>query len=156
MTSEFDTLADDLFGVIDAMYPGSAVYLGLHEYDGRVPDWSEAAVASALKRMASIAERIDSLSDLTVDQDLDRRQLRAAVEVGSYSLVRRFVAAGLGPAPVPAIAFAADEHEHDGIVVRRLAGAGSFAWDVAVRDGAPMPSSAAETRDRLLAAAKGD
>ena len=51
---------------------------------------------------------------------------------------------------------ARDEERHDGIAVRRLAGVGAFAWDVAVREGAPLPSSAAETREMLLVAASGD
>jgi len=75
--------------------------------------------------------------------------LRVAVEVGSYSLVRRFVAAGLGPAPVPAIAFAGEEEQGDGVSVRRLAGVGPVAWDVAVREGAPLPASAERLIDLL-------
>jgi DNA-binding transcriptional LysR family regulator len=75
--------------------------------------------------------------------------LRVAVEVGSYSLVRRFVAAGLGPAPVPAVAFAGEEERDDGVTVRRLAGVGPVAWDVAVREGAPLPGSARRLLDLL-------
>lgn len=77
--------------------------------------------------------------------------LRAAVEVGSYSLVRRFVAAGLGPAPVPAIAFEGEADRDDGVSVRRLAGVESPAWDVAVRAHAPL-SASAERLIRLLIA----
>jgi DNA-binding transcriptional LysR family regulator len=58
------------------------------------------------------------------------------VEVGNLSLVRRFVSAGLGVAPVPSIAFGdADRMPR----VRRLAlrGAGELLYESAVRAGAP-------------------
>lgn len=76
--------------------------------------------------------------------------LSAAVEVGSYSLVRRFVAAGLGPAPVPAVAFAG-EGERGGLVeVRKMPGLSASAWDVVVRDGAPLTSGAARLIELLI------
>lgn len=73
-------------------------------------------------------------------------ELAAAVEVGSYSLVRRFVAAGLGPAPVPALAFAGEPLRRDGVEARPLAGFGPLAWDAVLREGAPLP----EATQRLL------
>jgi DNA-binding transcriptional LysR family regulator len=80
--------------------------------------------------------------------------LRVAVEVGSYSLVRRFVGAGLGPAPVPAAAFAGEEPRGDAVERRPLEGAGAYAWDAAVREGVPLASSAARLLDLLQAEAR--
>ena len=62
-----------------------------------------------------------------------------AVEVGNLSLVRRFVAAGLGVAPVPSVAFSA--HEAPGIVRRRLAGVPPLRYVQARRAGVPIPSA---------------
>jgi LysR family hydrogen peroxide-inducible transcriptional activator len=62
---------------------------------------------------------------------------RPAVEVGNLSLVRRFVATGLGVAPVPAVAFS--RREAPGLVQRRLAGVRPLRYERAVRAGVPLP-----------------
>ncbi len=80
----FDELVDEVFAHTAALYPGSAVYLGLHEYDARVPDWSAAAVEASLDRMTELMAQIDGLEQLTEDQRLDRRQLGASVRHMRY------------------------------------------------------------------------
>jgi len=65
-------------------------------------------------------------------------RFNAAVEVGNLSLVRRFVAAGLGAAPVPAIAF--PPGTIPGVERRPLVGVPPLAYDRAVRAGAPLPA----------------
>jgi DNA-binding transcriptional LysR family regulator len=69
---------------------------------------------------------------------------RPAVEVGNLSLVRRFVAAGLGVAPVPAIAFG--EARSGGTERRRVGGVRAVQYARAIRAGAPL---SAPTRDLL-------
>ncbi len=69
---------------------------------------------------------------------------RPAVEVGNLSLVRRFVAAGLGVAPVPAVAFG--RRNQPGVERRRLTGIEPVRYDHAVRAGVPLP----EATRRLL------
>jgi LysR family hydrogen peroxide-inducible transcriptional activator len=66
---------------------------------------------------------------------------RPAVEVGNLSLVRRFVAAGLGVAPVPAIAFARARGDR-GLVRRRLRGVPPVSYGLARRAGVPLTQSA--------------
>lgn len=66
---------------------------------------------------------------------------RPAVEVGSLSLVRRFVAAGLGVAPVPAIAFDGDDRA-SGVRAVGLAGFPAIAYRAFRRAGAPLPDAA--------------
>ena len=66
---------------------------------------------------------------------------RPAVEVGNLSLVRRFVAAGLGVAPVPSIAFARDQ----GTVApprHRLSGVPPVPYGMARRAGVPLTPAA--------------
>ncbi len=74
---------------------------------------------------------------------------RPAVEVGNLSLVRRFVAAGLGVAPVPAVAFEGDERE--GIGRCRLDGVGPLRYAAASRSGIALPAPSRELV-RILAA----
>ena len=64
-------------------------------------------------------------------------RFRPAVEVGNLSLVRRFVASGLGVAPVPAVAFSAREAP-PGCDRYRLSGLQPVTYLRAVRAGAPL------------------
>jgi DNA-binding transcriptional LysR family regulator len=75
-----------------------------------------------------------------VEAVLAREGIRpqAAVEVGNLSLVRRFVAAGLGVAPVPAVAFAGEAGRAPRVDVRRLRGFSPVAYVRLVRAGAPL------------------
>jgi DNA-binding transcriptional LysR family regulator len=68
-----------------------------------------------------------------------------AVEVGNLSLVRRFVAAGLGVAPVPSIAFSGRE-ALTGVNCRRLGGVPPVHYHRAVRRGVPLSAAT----ERLL------
>jgi LysR family hydrogen peroxide-inducible transcriptional activator len=62
-----------------------------------------------------------------------------AVEVGNLSLVRRFVAAGLGLGPVPAVAFGPETGRVPRVERRRLAGFPPVRYVRLVRAGAPLP-----------------
>ena len=66
---------------------------------------------------------------------------RPAVEVGNLSLVRRFVAAGLGVAPVPSIAFARDLGVR-GLMRRPLRGVPPVSCGLARRSGVPLTQAA--------------
>lgn len=70
-----------------------------------------------------------------------RVPFRPAVEVGNLSLVRRFVAAGLGVAPVPSVAFAGSA----GMPAtgrRPVAGIPAITYVVARREGVPLGAEA--------------
>ena len=73
-----------------------------------------------------------------------------AVEVGNLSLVRRFVAAGLGVGPVPAIAFARLPAD-GGSTRRRLRGVPPVVYVLARRAGVPLSPAA----ERLVALLRG-
>ncbi len=77
-----------------------------------------------------------------------RLRFRPAVEVGNLSLVRRFVAAGLGVAPVPAVAFSAREAP-PGCDRRRLNGLQPVTYLRAVRAGAPLSEPTRDLLDEL-------
>jgi len=73
---------------------------------------------------------------------------RPAVEVGNLSLVRRFVAAGLGVAPVPSIAFARDGGPLQ-TSQRRLRGVPQVPYALARRAGVPLTAAASRFVDLL-------
>jgi len=76
---------------------------------------------------------------------------RPAVEVGNLSLVRRFVAAGLGVAPVPAIAFASRGADR-GTKRRGLRAVPPVQYVLARRAGVPLTQAAASLVELLRAA----
>ncbi len=73
--------------------------------------------------------------------------LRAAVEVGNLSLVRRFAITGLGVAPVPAVAFSRRPRPARYRLLDSDLPDVSYAF--AVRSGAPLPAPAQRLLDRL-------
>jgi len=75
---------------------------------------------------------------------------KPAVELGNLSLVQRFVAAGLGFAPVPRVAFT-ERASLRGVRSLDLGGVGPLSYQRAIREGVPLPAAA----EKLLAALRG-
>jgi uncharacterized protein (DUF885 family) len=75
----FDELVEEAFAALWGFYPGWAVYLGKHEYDGAVPDWSAAADTERLDALADTADRLAALAGLDGEQEIDRELLLAAI-----------------------------------------------------------------------------
>lgn len=73
---------------------------------------------------------------------------RPTIEVGNLSLVRRFVAAGLGVAAVPSVAFRGEEGGA-GVERRRLSGVPAVTYHRAARAGVPLPPIVAELIELL-------
>ena len=85
---EFDAVERAVVDHLFVLQPGNAVGLGLHEYDGRVPDLSAAGTEEwargadqLLARLATIRE-----SDLSADRRVDRLLLRLLLEASLFSL----------------------------------------------------------------------
>ena len=57
----FNHLADDYLAGYLAWRPGSGVYLGLHQYDGLVTDYSKASIDAELARLKSFDQRMAGL-----------------------------------------------------------------------------------------------
>jgi uncharacterized protein (DUF885 family) len=73
------SLVEGAFVSLWALQPAWAVYLGKHDYDGIVPDWSEAAVADHLDRLETIGAGLAAGNDLTPDETIDRDLLVAQI-----------------------------------------------------------------------------
>lgn len=76
----FDSLVEQAFAELWSLYPGWAVYLGRHEYDGVVPDWSRESDAAAVASLERVAAELRDLAPLEIDQEIDRELLSAAIE----------------------------------------------------------------------------
>jgi len=76
----FDQLVETAFAALWALDPVAAVYLGKHEYDGKVPDWSADTVADHLADLDQVSTELVALDDLHEDHDIDRELLVAQIE----------------------------------------------------------------------------
>ena len=110
---------------------------------GRAPRGRAALPIDALRHRRLVALQEGSAFRRHVASAFDTAGVpfQPAVEVGNLSLVRRFVAAGAGAAPVPAIAFEGKRSEI-GVERRRLAGIPSVRYVMAVRAGGRLPAGA--------------
>jgi uncharacterized protein (DUF885 family) len=84
MTSAFDDLVEEAYAHLWALSPGWAVYLGMHDHDGIVPDWSEVAVGARLGALAETRASLDALDGLPSDQLIDRRVLISDIDKAMF------------------------------------------------------------------------
>ncbi len=81
--ASWERFADEFIESYFDVLPSSGVWAGRHEYDGRLPDVSAAGIArrvSMLRDFAARAEREFPAASLTPGEDLQRRQLIAALD----------------------------------------------------------------------------
>jgi len=81
-------LADEFLTALFETYPTLAASLGLHEYDGRVPDFTDAARASRISALTAFAARLADVSPDALDADdaHDHTLLRLAVDEELFDL----------------------------------------------------------------------
>jgi LysR family hydrogen peroxide-inducible transcriptional activator len=120
---------------------------------GRRTRGRQAVSPSFLEKEALVALQPDSAFRRHVEAALAARRIpmRPSVEVGNLSLVRRFVSAGFGVAPVPAVAFDPDAPGPE-VERRRLSGIPPVRYHWTVRSGVPLPEAA----NRLLEVLTGE
>ncbi len=81
-------LADEYLPALYETYPPHAASLGLHEYDGRVQTYTDAARADRLSALSAFAARLAAIDARTLDADdgHDSTLLRLAVEEEIFDL----------------------------------------------------------------------
>lgn len=81
--ASWERFADEFIEAYFDVLPTSGVWAGRHEYDGRLPDVSAAGIARRVAMLRDFAARAEgefSADSLTPVQDLQRRQLIAALD----------------------------------------------------------------------------
>ncbi|MDX1388184.1 MAG: LysR substrate-binding domain-containing protein, partial [Acidobacteriota bacterium] len=114
---------------VDLLLPRGRPLRGRHSVSARVLDDEPVVTLQPGSRFREHLE--SSLTRLRVAFD-------PAVEVGNLSLVRRFVSAGLGVGPVPAVAFPPGEPGPN-VERRRLRDVPAVGYYRVVRRGVPLP-----------------
>ena len=79
--AEFRRVADDYLAGYLAWRPASGMTLGLHEYDGRITDFSRASLDAELRRLKEFDQKLAKLSPkkLTREAAFDYRVLQASI-----------------------------------------------------------------------------
>jgi hypothetical protein len=80
----FDQIVDRISATLWNLKPSSAVYLGKHEYDGVVPDVGDDAIDGQTGRLGVLRDRLFSVEGLDEEQQFDRLQLGAAVDLALF------------------------------------------------------------------------
>jgi uncharacterized protein (DUF885 family) len=79
--AQFDKIARDFIGGYLAARPLVGVALGLHEYDGKIGDYSRLAIDAEIERLHRFQTQLSKLDPQALSQraDIDRRILLAAI-----------------------------------------------------------------------------
>ena len=79
--ADFDKLALDFMGGYLAARPLTGVALGLHQYDGKIGDYSRLAIDAEIERLRRFQGQLQKLdaSKLSKRADIDRRILLSAI-----------------------------------------------------------------------------
>ena len=108
MTPEaWDTLVSDYLESTFSARPDIAVFAGRHEYDGRLPDWSEAGLAEERARLARWRTRLERIDTTKLDsaRRFEREHVLSQIDGDVFWLERAewprrspaFYAGGLDP-----------------------------------------------------------
>jgi uncharacterized protein (DUF885 family) len=87
-TDSYRALARDCLNAFYAAHPTVAADLGLHEYDGRVPDLSAEALRHRAAELRALAARLDAIvaADLSPADAVDHRILRQSADSELFDL----------------------------------------------------------------------
>ena len=88
LSSGFDALVSRILAERWRTYPSQAAAMGLHQYDGTVPEVSEQAIASRVRHLRESLALVQSAPEAALDgpQRFDRRLLLAGLEEEVFSL----------------------------------------------------------------------
>lgn len=83
----FQKLADEYIQGYLAWRPLSGVYLGLHEYDGKITDYSQESLNAELARLKDFGEQLNSIDPSKLGKQLynDYRILKSAIQYEIFS-----------------------------------------------------------------------
>jgi hypothetical protein len=87
-SAELSSLEDQVVRAVFDLQPTFAVFLGLHEYDGRLPDLSPAGTDRWVERARSLLGRLERFpaADLPIPRRFDRTLLSLLLESALFDL----------------------------------------------------------------------
>jgi len=124
---------DDFFGAFYRRNPVSATFIGVHDYDHALPDYSPDGVAAAADEVEGLLRRLNALpaEPLSPAEQIDRELARGALEIRRWELGAPQFQAGNPCAYTGEAVF--------GVI------------SLFLREGAPLPERAAAAEERMRA-----
>ena len=88
MSQDWDGLTKEFLEAYFESNPDDAVYLGKHEYDGRLPDWSREGLKKQATELRAFKKRIEAFdaTGLDTQQSLEREHLLSVTDGGLFWL----------------------------------------------------------------------
>src|SRR6059036_4256930 len=86
--ADYESVAEEYIKTYLAAHPLQGTALGLHEYDGKITDYSRLALDAELNRLQRFDDRLKKFdpSKLSVRQSIDLRILQAAVKKDLFEM----------------------------------------------------------------------
>jgi hypothetical protein len=86
----WDSLVNEFLDSTFAARPDFAVYQGRHEFDGRLPDWSNAGLAAEESRLTSWKQRLEAVDTTTLDDAarFERNYMLAVIDGDLFWLTK--------------------------------------------------------------------
>lgn len=81
-TSDFKAFSDRFLKVYFDLHPGSAVYMGLHEYDSKLPDYSRKGIEDSIKLFEDFKKELEGFNfdDLRREEKYDYEIINWTIE----------------------------------------------------------------------------
>src|SRR3989449_5777156 len=81
--SAFPEFLDAFFAWYYQTFPVNATFIGVHDHDDRLPDFSEQGIGEALAAIDTLLARVQAFrhTTLTESQELDRRLVEGFLEI---------------------------------------------------------------------------
>src|SRR5207247_7972858 len=86
--SAFPKFLDAFFAWYYQTFPVNATFIGVHDYDDRLPDYSERGIGAALAAIDTLLARVRVFRHTTLPerQELDRRLVEGFLEIQRWEL----------------------------------------------------------------------
>ena len=88
LAQDFHVLSNDILQEIWSFHPVTATHLGIHKYDGQMPDYSEKSLGQRLERFRRLSKQLDDIDTTALSEDdvVDHYLLRALLNDEIYDL----------------------------------------------------------------------
>lgn len=88
MSDQFDSWLDDFFASYFRRRPVCATFIGRHEQDHRLPDYSEEGVSEALAELTELERQLEEIQtdSLSETQQIDRKLAEGALTIQQWEL----------------------------------------------------------------------
>ncbi|MDP6532388.1 MAG: DUF885 domain-containing protein [Candidatus Marinimicrobia bacterium] len=87
-TSEFESFINEFIESSFELEPTFGIYMGRHEYDGQLPDWSKAGIDKRIRKLKEAKAKTNGFADEYLDdaQKFDKQYILAVIDEQLFAL----------------------------------------------------------------------